>query len=61
MPRKGWRKGQWIVIDTRTGEWKCERCGQTHTPQFPMPLLLAGNMMKAFFDTHKDCKEPKKR
>ncbi len=52
----------WVVIDTDTGEWRCNRCGAKRTPQQingMLPLSVKGfcKMMEAFSDSHRLCQE----
>ena len=48
-----------IIIDTKSGEFKCELCGVEEQPPFmPAPINVIIDAMDVFIEQHKDCKPP---
>ncbi|MBY0548738.1 MAG: hypothetical protein K2W95_15820 [Candidatus Obscuribacterales bacterium] len=51
----------WIVIDTKRGDYLCQRCNtRVPAPQNMMSFGMLTGMMKGFVDEHKKCKPAKK-
>ena len=47
-----------VVMDARTNEFRCERCGATYAPTMPAPINMFVAMTEEFIRAHRDCKVP---
>jgi len=58
MPKKE-SKCDWIVLDynTKPNKWKCLRCGEAMEQPDNIKLVTALNLMNAFLESHKKCRE----
>lgn len=51
-------KCDWIVIDTRTGDYWCQRCDvRQEAPTSMMSFGMMIGMMEGFKNEHKDCEQ----
>lgn len=48
---------EWIVLNAiRGGTLECRRCGQSYTPNYPVPIDIMSAIGKAFEKSHRGCK-----
>lgn len=51
-------KADHVVMNTQTGAFECQHCGQTYKPAMPAPIPLVTAMASAFARLHRFCLPP---
>lgn len=47
-----------VLLDTTTGAFRCDHCGQVYAPTLPAPIDMMVAMSDAFIKLHRSCEKP---